>query len=146
MIRNNVYQVDNNTLTKISLLCTILALDVSNPLFQNMVNSKEGDNIMYKYQLTDILLNYHPTLQSNTALQEIALLLVQTLNVTLKHKEMSIQKCNEELEIERLKQYLRKFTFFFQAYIRKYPNQLSVLSSKKTNMLAVQNLFLISGL
>ena len=101
---------------------------------------------MYKYQLTDILLNSRLSLQSNTALREIALLLVQTLNVTLKRKEMSIQKCNEELEIERLKQYLRKFTFFFQASMRKYPNQFSLLSSKKTNMLAVQNLFLISGL
>jgi len=146
MVVNSLCQTENKTLARVSLLCTIIALDVSNSIFQTTINNNEEPIVDYEYYLTNILFNYHFNFQSGTALREIALLLVQTSNVTFKYENISMQKDSQEIEIERFKQYLRKFTFFFHKYIQYYPNELSTLSIKKTNMLAIKNLFFISGL
>ena len=146
MVSNTLYQTANDTLTRISLLCTIRALDISNSAFQIVVDNNDDNWINYEYQLMNTLFNSCLILQSSTALREIASLLLQTLNVTSKYENISTQRGNQEIEIERFKQYLRKFTFFFRNYVREYPNQLSRLSTKKINMLAINNLFFICGL
>ena len=146
MISHTLYQTGNETLNRISLLCTIRALDISNSAFQALADNNEDNWINYEYQLANTLFNFRFILQSSTALREIALLLLQTLNVTFKYENVSLQRDNQEIEIERFKQYLRKFTFFFHMYMRKYPNELHTLSIKKTNMLAINNLFFVSGL
>lgn len=46
-----------------------------------------------------------------------------------------------------VRQYLRKFNYLYNyLYTKTYPNQLSKLSSKKINMLAIKSLFLIHNL
>ena len=48
--------------------------------------------------------------------------------------------------VERLKQYLRKFRFFYQYYYLKcYPNNLSTLSIKKINCIAIKSLFVLNS-
>lgn len=45
------------------------------------------------------------------------------------------------------KQYLRKFKFDYQIkYAKYFPNNLHFLSTKKVNMLAIKNIFILQGL
>lgn len=45
------------------------------------------------------------------------------------------------------KQYLRKFKFYYQVnYSRYFPNNFSLLSEKKVNMLAMRNVYILQGL
>ena len=67
---------------------------------------------------------------SSYSLHELIVQLLQTL---------SIFSCdnlqNQSFKGERLKQYLRKFAFFYRYYyVNKYPNELSTVSIKKINM------------
>ena len=128
-------------LTKISIVCTALAL---NPWNFVELESRDvfGNSETVKLKSIDVLVNYVSTISSNIALNELIASLLQTYKMTFERNNSNLTDRGERNE--RFKQYLRKFTFFFNYYYNKsYPNDLSKLSVKKINTLAVRSLFFI---
>ena len=80
------------------------------------------------------------------SIKEISTQLIQNLIVLLRYDRIIVTRTQFDKN-EQLRQYLRKFSFFYRYYyIKKYPNDLSKLSNKKTNMLAIKSLFLLQSL
>jgi hypothetical protein len=137
-------QTEHAGLLEISLVCSVLALGSWHLTSQNSTQA----SIMLK------TLKVHPlnflffslvTVDSNTALQELIKELLQTLNTTFDIAEAKLKIVG--VKNERLKQYLRKFNFFYRYYyLSVYPNDLSATSLKKTNTLAIKSLFLIHSI
>ena len=137
-------QTEQAGLLEISLVCSVLALGSWHLTSQNSTQA----SIMLK------TLKVHPlnflffslvTVDSNTALQELIKELLQTLNTTFDIAEAKLKIVG--VKNERLKQYLRKFNFFYRYYyLSVYPNDLSATSLKKTNTLAIKSLFLIHSI
>jgi hypothetical protein len=71
--------------------------------------------------------------------------LVETLNSISRTSNLNQE--NRSVKNERLRQYLRKFSFLYRYfYLKVYPNNLSTLSIKKVNMLAIKSIFLLHGI
>lgn len=148
----NYLQKQNNTtigLIKISLVCSFLALNKSS------LGASRLDRQISVYQ--DLCLINAQTLErvfrifienlgtSKTKATEIIILLIRTLRLTTDQNTECI--LIDSLDHERLRQYLRKFNFFYcYYYLKYYPNNLSKLSRKKINTLGVRSLFIIHSL
>ena len=129
---------------KLSLICSILALSSWKRITQKVPRFNKELEVI-KYQPLNFLDDYLSYIQSDTAVQELIIQLLKTFNRNINDKEFRLTQA--EIENDRLKQYLRKFNFFYRYYyIKSYPNDLSTLSIKKMNMLAIKSLFFIHSL
>ena len=126
-------------LTKVSIVCSALAL---NPWNFDELNSRNvfDDSEILQSQSISVLAHFILNMSSNIALHEVVGSLLQTYKMQLKTKNSNLT--DQDSQNERFKQYLRKFTFFFNYYYNNsYPNDLPTLSRKKVNTLAVRSLF-----
>ena len=131
-------------LIKVSILCSALAL---NPWNFVELHSKNVFNDIETLNLKSLrlLVVYFSNLFSNLALHEVTTSLLQTYKMTFESNNSNLKDIDNRNE--RFKQYLRKFTFFFNYYYNNsYPNDLSKLSRKKINTLAVRSLFFLHSL
>jgi hypothetical protein len=135
-------------LINISLVCTILALNTYDPLLQVETKIVEQNQILTQniaFQPTNFLYVYLLSIDTNRSIYELTSPLLQTLDRTFTTNSLKLN--NQLYENVFLQQYLRKFTFFYcYYYINVYPNDLSRLSDKKLNMLAIRSLFLIHSI
>ena len=68
-----------------------------------------------------------------------------SLNISIISETIKLRSTSYQNEL--LKQYLRKFRFFYlYYYLKAYPNDLSTLSIKKINMIAIQSLFFLTSI
>ena len=128
---------------KLIILCTILSLNTRNPLFQITAETNKPLSLNIRFQSIDLVVSQFLDLGSHLLVQEIAFKLLCALNnrFTISGDSLQYQ------EYEEVKQYLRKFTFFYcYYYINNYPNDISLLSIKKINQLAIKGLFIINSL
>ena len=135
-------------LNEISLICSLYAINLSNYSYQGSIK-KVGDdqNLDFIFHSTNLLYCYLPLICSNNSLLIINSYILQNLNILSTFYNIKVKTKNKYSENERVKQYLRKFAYFYQYYYQKYyPNDLSTLSIKKVNMLAIRNLFFIHSL
>lgn len=129
---------------KLSLICSILALSSWKRITQKVPRFNNELEVI-NYQPLNFLDDYLSYIHSDTVVQELIIQLLQTFNRNINEKEFRLTQA--EMENDRLKQYLRKFNFFYRYYyIKNYPNDLSTLSIKKMNMLAIKSLFFIHSL
>ena len=134
-------------LTSIGLICSILSLSTWNLLLQgnNMdlyINKIRGLNFIF--QSEDFTVESLLNTRSNEAIREIIVKLINVVNSMTRNVEKLQSKY---LESDYIKQYLRKFNFFYRYYhISKYPNDFSILSFKEVNMLALRSLFFLCSL
>ena len=146
MVKYRKPKNENIELLNNCLICSLLALSDSNILLKVQTNHLSTNNkilhTITKSQQVDFLLIYLSNIHSKVSLYEIISQLIQTVNTTFKlHSDYLKSSCYEN---ELLKQYLRKFNFFYKYYyINNYPNELSMASIKKINMLAIKSLFLL---
>ena len=83
-------------------------------------------------------------IRSDEAIQEVIVKLINAVNSMTRNVDKLQAKY---LEPDCIKQYLRKFNFFYRYYyISRYPNDFSMLSFKKVNMLALTSLFFLCSL
>ena len=76
---------------------------------------------------------------------QISLLVCQFLKI--RNQRINNYTDKEKKDMLLVKQYLRKFAFYYQYFnLRYYPNDLSTLRAKEINFLALQSLFLIHGI
>lgn len=132
--------------TKIGLTCSLESLEIytsgaiENPLsFNRLRKSTENDisNFLYSSLVTKR--------SKNMALQKMASFLIGHLtNIAMISLNNKIKISCDEIANEILQKYLERFLFFFQLYyVRYYPNNLSDLSIKKINLLAIESLFIL---
>ena len=137
-----------NELTILSLICTILALNTWNSLLEAETKSVDQNNSFTQnllFQPMNFLYIYLSVLNVNAQIYHLTSQLLQTLRITFVSNNFKINSQWNENEL--LRQYLRKFNFFYcYYYINTYPNDISLLSVKKLNMLAIRSLFLIHSI
>lgn len=133
-------------LIEVGITCSILALYNDNPVNQSFLTtttfkSSRDTRLVTKKILKQLLHNN----KTPKTVQILASYLIQYLrNSTSTIK--SNRKKNRMGEL-RFQQYLRRFSFFYKYYyLQYYPNNLNQLSQKKTNMLAIQSLFILQSL
>ena len=133
--------LNDKTLARVGLTCACLALQVN---FSKRLSFLETSIF---YQGRDLL--------KDEFFSEFYLILKEQVNEISSQREQVLRiyfsrGANQfnftALENERFQQYLRKFDFFYRYYyISTYPNDLSLLSTKQSNMLAIRSLFLLYG-
>ena len=132
--------------TKIGLTCSLESLEIytsgaiENPLSFNRLrklNENDISNFLYFSLVTKR--------SKNIALQKMASFLIGHLtNIAMISLNNKIKISCDEIANEILQKYLERFLFFFQLhYVRYYPNNLSDLSIKKINLLAIESLFIL---
>ena len=140
--------IKNPTLIKISLTCSSLALDACHHEMQDNSKGyfKEGSfRDKDGLQPANFLLDYLLTSYLTGPTFELRSQLVETLNSISRTSNLNQE--NRSVKNERLRQYLRKFSFLYRYfYLKVYPNNLSTLSIKKVNMLAIKSIFLLHGI
>jgi hypothetical protein len=133
----NTFQSPSIRITQTSLVCTYLALGRKKNCQINLLDNDYLKSVYLKKCLLDCNLN--------KILKNIASQLIPILNTTYEFDHQGLYMI--KIENNRIQQYLRKFMFLYSYYhLKRYPNDLSRLSFKKINMLAVRNLFLIQSL
>lgn len=131
---------ENVKLVTIILICSIRALVNWNPFFENKLAQYSEEisfTLFFKQHSSVFLSEYLLNKELNLTIRKIIFPLIQTLNIIA-------EKDNNEsiVPYEQLKQYLRKFSFFYRYYyLKAYPNDLSTISTKKINRLAIKALF-----
>ena len=144
--KNNISS--HGELANISMICTILALSTWNSLSQTEAKCLEQNGVLTQtliFQPMNFLYAYLLSFILDRSVYNLTSHLLQTLNTafTANNSKKNLQEDENDL----LRQYLRKFTFFYcYYYINTYPNDLSLLSGKRLNMLAIKNLFLIHSI
>jgi hypothetical protein len=144
MINHLKISSENSSLLRMVLICSIQSLSPWNSL-----PVSDPDIIQTRYSClnntsssTNILLKYLSNHESMISSRELAFQLLQLLNIrVVNDAPKPSYACYEQ---EHLRQYLRKFRFFYlYYYLKVYPNDLSTLSIKKINKLAIRSLFLL---
>ena len=137
----------NNNLLQISLMCSLLALGAGDLLLQNNLQQKIKNQTLYQtyqFQSINCIRKYLSSTQSSKALRETIVKMLKTLD-----SSPTVDRINLH-EVKgggiRIRQYLRKFTFFYKSFINIYPNDLGNFSSKDSNMLAIKCLYLLTSL
>ena len=138
----------NNSLYSISLICSILALSpwsLSEQIFFLWVEEKFSDsNYSISSSINNTLKYYLINYWERESLPELSYQLLQTLNTLTSINNK--QNLDNIYNFDCFKQYLRKFRFFYQYYYLKvYPNDLSTLSFKKVNKLAITSIFILNN-
>lgn len=125
-----------------SVLIAIIALDTFTPyLDQNFTNLEKqftllNFRIFDSFFVTSKIYFFSPTVK-----QEILLLL------NLINKKSTKKLKNNEFEKQKIKQYLRRFSFLYKSFIlKRYPNDFSDLTVHKINILAIKNLYILNNL
>ena len=131
---------------KLSLLCSIIAIDGFNSVNTNQ-DKLETTNV-YRTAMNHPIFIFSGSVEnitSNRIIRDLVSSLIVTLKSTLSLNSKILPSFeNDHLQLQ---QYLRRFLFLYcYYYINTYPNDLTKLSVKKINMLAVRNLFLIYNL
>lgn len=146
-ILNKVYEGEKTTLLAICLTCSLLAMDSTiTVLDKQNLNKKKSLAENYIVLSFTFLSEY---LLENDILLTLQILIKEILQPFKKSKsnincKISVTENNKN---KLLKQYLRKFSFFYQFYYaRHYPNKPTQLSYKKVNMLAIYSLFIFESL
>lgn len=144
VVSNSKYK--ERELIKISLICSLLALDNWSSFLHFSEESHKEQNFanqIFEIQSTNSLLKDLSPTYDNLVSQELIIQLLQILNTTVQIKQDKVKSSGNDV----LKQYLRKFSFLYRYYyINIYPNHQRRLSAKKTNLLAIKSLFLIQSL
>ena len=134
---------------KISLICTILAINNASLVFQNIGEPKTcimaGSHNNFRSKSSVVLFNVLPYIRTNVYFQELVSNLVEiSIKMSSVKKGSQFDSFSEK---EILRQYLKKFAFYYKFfYLKAYPNNLARISLKNMNMLAVQSLFILNGL
>ena len=133
---------------KIGLICSILALDSFLPSFQETnlrVVDSFTEELIYTEQYSSNFLQWLNKIRSNDIFQDLLMPFVPILKLMILND--SCLSKDQYVVKERLKQYLRKFLFFYRSlYTTHYPNDTSLVSVTKVNTLAIQSLFILYGL
>jgi predicted metal-dependent peptidase len=129
-------------LSTIILTCSVLALSSGNHLIQkDLLPFNKSRNLVFTSP--SFLYEYMVYINANPILLDLGAELLQAIMKTrITHTVIQRKTITNKL----VKQYLRKFTFFYRYYINSYPNDLTTLSRKKINTAAVHGLFLITSL
>jgi len=146
MKQRSVQPKEDIALIKICLLCSIRALTPWDCLF---ARKNIDDTILsesnFEINSNKLLVYFLLDEQLNKLVYDIALQLVEAVIApfeykTIVHKELFSTD-------DQVQQYLRKFNFLYRYYYANtYPNNLSRLSTKKTNLLAIKSLFFLNSL
>ena len=129
------------------MICTILALSTWSSLSQTEAKCLEQNGVLTQtliFQPMNFLYAYLLSFILNRSVYNLTSHLLQTLNTafTANNSKKNLQEDENDL----LRQYLRKFTFFYKSFINIYPNDLGNFSSKDSNMLAIKCLYLLTSL
>ena len=136
--------LDQDELFKVSLVCSVLALGSWNIISQTPAKVTITLRTIKLQPLHSLFFSI-ANIESNLPLQELVMDLLQTLNTTFDLTDVKLMTIG--ITNKRLKQYLRKFNFFYSYYyLSVYPNDISTLSRKKTNTLAIKNLFFLHNI
>ena len=126
------------------LICSLLALGYSNFLFQSNELVVKKDNLTLEFNSPKFLLSYLSNRKQQGFINYLRKQLIKLVFVI----DQPAQKLGvTDFDSNMVRQYLRKFSFFYSYYyLKKYPNDLSLLSIKKINMLAIRSLFILYNL
>lgn len=126
-----------------SLICTIFSLSSLVSLKRNVLflhKKNHVTNSSYpKNKKYYILFKENKYIYNSNILQKSSYF----LKISLSRKYSN----NKLMKTHFIRQYLRKFSFYYKHdYVNHYPNNISFTSPKKNNMLGIKNLFLLLGL
>ena len=125
-----------------STIITIIALDTSTPYLDQNFNGLEKPitlsnfRVFNSFFVTPKIYFFSPTVK-----KEILSLL------NLINKKPTKKLNNNGFEKQKVKQYLRRFSFLYKSFIlKRYPNDFSDLTTHKINILAIKNLYILNNL
>lgn len=134
----------NNQSIMASLICSALALDSDGHLlFKDYLPEEKVYYKHLRFQSLNLTLSYLSEFCSQQSILQLTSELLQDISLS-NFRDRNSQKIHPKTT--RVRQYLRKFNFFYRYYVNSYPNNLKTASNKKINMLAIKSLFLISSL
>jgi hypothetical protein len=153
--------VMNSELLRSYLFCSIVLLDF--PKWDSLQDANQTNKIFFSGGYLDLmtfnvlLLNGPNCINCNAKNQLADDLMIRSITIlgyasNVTSKNLLLLDSSEKLkfdivEMQKLKQYLRKFQAFYQDFLlANYPNTLFKLSKKKINRLAIQNLFILNGI
>ena len=134
-----------------SLICTIFSLSSLVSLKRNVLflhRKNYVTNFSYsKNKKYYILFKENKYIYNLNILQKSSYSLKISLSKKYSKLFKKILSKNKLMKTHFIKQYLRKFSFYYKHdYVNHYPNNISFTSPKKNNMLGIKNLFLLLGL
>ena len=137
-------------LLNISLICSIQALDTWNSVPQKSDYLFAEDSFLQDLsssEQTKSFVNILCNIYTYPILYDLTLQLSQSLRMKENTYSLGPDLSEAFIGTDLLKQYLRKFNFFYRYYFVKiYPNDFATLSIKKTNMMAIKSLFFIQSI
>ena len=138
--------LENAVLIKMSLICSLVALNPDNLVVQfskSQPFTYNSPHLFFEFQLLNAgisLLLENKFYSSPYGLDSNSF---KTDNPTIYNENWEIFYGEKKL----IYKYVKTFSFFYRYFYKKlYPNDLSTLSTKKLNMVALQSLFIIWGL
>ena len=137
-VENQEYIVAN------SLFISILALNSIRVPLENEKISDVNKTSFSTLTLAKFNISEFKSYFSNYEVQQTIKPFLITLTNIL---QQPIEKVDISIERQRIKQYLRRFSFLYQSFVLKtYPNDLSEINYYKINMLAIKNLYILNNL
>tara|TARA_B110000444_G_scaffold257585_1_gene296360 strand:- start:4163 stop:4579 length:417 start_codon:yes stop_codon:yes gene_type:complete len=125
-----------------SLIITIIALDNFTPYLDQDLNGLEKHINSSNFRTSNSLLVTSEIYFFNPTIKRKITLLLNSIN---KRSFKRLKKNN--FERQKIKQYLRRFSFLYQSFILKnYPNDFSDIATHKINIRAIKNLYILSNL
>ena len=147
---NSRSEVKGLAITKLGLICCLQAI---NPMQSCSINNSQINKENQVVIVTPKLKMNEPNFLdlenklTNIVLQELIVNLVRDLDKAIIWEFDNVLYGNSSIQTnKRIKQYLRKFTFYYCFYMAKYPMRLANFSQKKINMLAIKTLFFVYSL
>lgn len=125
-----------------SVLIAIIALDTFTPYLDQNFTNLEKQFTLLNFRVFDSFFVTSKIYFFSPAVKQEILLLLNLIN------KKSIKKFkNNEFEKQKIKQYLRRFSFLYKSFIlKRYPNDFSDLTVHKINILAIKNLYILNNL
>tara|TARA_B100000475_G_scaffold200870_1_gene186437 strand:+ start:170 stop:577 length:408 start_codon:yes stop_codon:yes gene_type:complete len=129
--------------TPINLICSLLALTTDTNLLKK--KSDDAVKVILQYEEIGFFDESFLTTPLNINKQVIKPCISETFKIVSQLEVTSLLP--RDYEYSKLRQYLRKFSFYYKCYYgRHYPNNLANISNKKINMLGLKSLLNLSSL
>lgn len=125
-----------------STIITIIALDTFTPYLDQNFTCLEKPNTLLNFRVfnsffvTPKIYFFSPTVKKE---------ILSLLNLINKKSTKNLK--NNDFEKQKIKQYLRRFSFLYKSFIlKRYPNDFFDLTTHKINILAIKNLYILNNL
>lgn len=136
---NQHFEAKGLTLNDAALLSSIYTLY---PIIEGKNNDKNQQTLQNATNKS--LITWFKRNSYNTELQRLNFTLLKSLETTMTFDKVYLKYHTQDNK--KIRQYLRKFSFFYYSFMKRYPNDLNKLSQKKMNMIAIKTLFFINSL